>query len=490
MSSSSKMSNITSGRAGRWKTRLGIPATLTVMVSAMVGLCAMFISLDAQNRITSESREAFDRAANAFQREWMADAEVMDAALQLICSDPAMDKALASGNIETLRAKAAPLLERLGDNNCIVRFNFHTPQSGQDLGASDAPGVWGTKVKPSILTGIELEPTGVLTATVVRPCYDGDKIVGYLKLGREIKHLTRRLKDTQGMEFAIAVSKELIDRDKWSEETKSQARRNDWDQSATSIIVYETVPTVPDEAVRRLDDGSLKSDDFRISAEDRNYRATLRYLNDSYGQRIARIVMMRDITTASAAASHTVKHASLACGAVGLAILVFLFSPFWRIGKQTGDLTSGTAAADTSKPKEKVCFTPDERTFEPVVQTRPPAPAEPKAARSVIRSEFANDPDMIEIIGQFVKHLDDFVTDMTGALDNNCYEELRRLAHQLKGAGGGYGYQSLTDAARTLEDAAKQQDREAATLAMSELNELCRAVNAGWKTADFVEEIA
>ena len=490
MSTRLEMSNIESGRAGRWKTRLGIPATLTVMVSAMVGVCAMFVSLDAQNRITAESREAFDRAANAFQREWMADAEVMDAALHLICSDPAMNVALASGNIDTLRAKAAPLLEHLGDNNCIVRFNFHTPQSGQDAGSLKTPGVSGSKTKPSISTGIELEPTGVLTATVVHACYDGDKIVGYLKLGREIKHLTRRLKDTQGMEFAIAVSKELIDRDRWSQETKPQVRRNDWNQSATSIIVYETVGTVPDEAITHLDDGSLKADNIRISSDGRHYRATLRDLNNSRGQRIARIVMMRDITLASASAAQTVKHSALACGAVGLAILVFLFSPFWGVRKETGGLNSRCIAASVEKPKVKVHFTSDERTFEPVVRTNPTPTAAPKTVRGAIRSEFASDPDMIEIIGQFVEHLDGFLADMTRALDNNCYEELRRLAHQLKGAGGGYGYQSLTDTARTLEDAAKDQDREAASLAMSELNELCRAVNAGWKTADFVEEIA
>ena len=47
------------------------------------------------------------------------------------------------------------------------------------------------------------------------------------------------------------------------------------------------------------------------------------------------------------------------------------------------------------------------------------------------------------------------MADMSKALANNGFEELRRLSHQLKGAGGGYGYTSLTEKARQLEDAAK-----------------------------------
>ena len=68
------------------------------------------------------------------------------------------------------------------------------------------------------------------------------------------------------------------------------------------------------------------------------------------------------------------------------------------------------------------------------------------------------------------------------ALANNHYQRLQRLAHQLKGAGGGYGYPSLTEAAKILEDTAKAKDVEAANLALNELNASCRAVISGRPT--------
>ncbi len=106
-----------------------------------------------------------------------------------------------------------------------------------------------------------------------------------------------------------------------------------------------------------------------------------------------------------------------------------------------------------------------------------------------IQSQFATDPDMMGIIDGFVARLPDTLAAMAETLANNAHDELRRLAHQLKGAGGGYGYPSLTDKARALEDAAKAADVEAARLALNELQALTRAVIAGRETGAAVESL-
>ena len=96
-----------------------------------------------------------------------------------------------------------------------------------------------------------------------------------------------------------------------------------------------------------------------------------------------------------------------------------------------------------------------------------------------IRSEYANDPDLADILDEFVTGLGDTVSAMREAIANNHHEKLHGLAHQLKGSGGGYGYPQLTNAAKVLEDAANAKDAEAAKLAFSELCALCKAVEAG-----------
>ena len=96
-----------------------------------------------------------------------------------------------------------------------------------------------------------------------------------------------------------------------------------------------------------------------------------------------------------------------------------------------------------------------------------------------IHSAFRNDPDMAEIIAEFVGQLPQRLVDMRQAGANSQWEVLQRAAHQLKGAGGSYGYPCLTDAARDLESHAKQQDAEAAMLALSSLAHLCERIQTG-----------
>jgi signal transduction histidine kinase/CheY-like chemotaxis protein/HPt (histidine-containing phosphotransfer) domain-containing protein len=75
----------------------------------------------------------------------------------------------------------------------------------------------------------------------------------------------------------------------------------------------------------------------------------------------------------------------------------------------------------------------------------------PSSSRSPepLASDFADDPDMIDVIRRFVTTLPERVAAMQAAEG----AALQRLAHQLKGAAGGYGFPAITDAAARLEKA-------------------------------------
>ena len=69
---------------------------------------------------------------------------------------------------------------------------------------------------------------------------------------------------------------------------------------------------------------------------------------------------------------------------------------------------------------------------------------------------------------------------MTAAIAKDELEEVRRLWHQLKGAGGSYGYPLISAAAGELEDAARDKLREAATTALEKVAAACRAAAEDW----------
>ncbi len=96
-----------------------------------------------------------------------------------------------------------------------------------------------------------------------------------------------------------------------------------------------------------------------------------------------------------------------------------------------------------------------------------------------ICSEYVDDADLTELINEFVAELEADIKAMREELEAGDLEGLRRLAHQMKGAGGSYGYPMLTEAGKMIEDAAKKRDVEACAEAMDELASLCQAVIRG-----------
>lgn len=73
-------------------------------------------------------------------------------------------------------------------------------------------------------------------------------------------------------------------------------------------------------------------------------------------------------------------------------------------------------------------------------------------------SEFAGDPDMQELVDLFVSELPDRVARLQSTWSQIQLDEVKRLAHQLKGASAGYGFPAIGAAAGKLEDALRTSD--------------------------------
>ncbi len=98
-----------------------------------------------------------------------------------------------------------------------------------------------------------------------------------------------------------------------------------------------------------------------------------------------------------------------------------------------------------------------------------------------IYSEYAEYADLTALIGEFVTGLEADTESMRKALESSDYDGLRRLAHQMNGAGGSYGYPMLTEAAKVLEKAANARDDEVSKTALDELEVLCQTIDQGQK---------
>jgi HPt (histidine-containing phosphotransfer) domain-containing protein len=70
-------------------------------------------------------------------------------------------------------------------------------------------------------------------------------------------------------------------------------------------------------------------------------------------------------------------------------------------------------------------------------------------------SEFSDDPDMIEIVDLFIEEMPERIAAFEDALARQDFDSLARVAHQLKGSAGGYGFPTITEQAAVIERAAK-----------------------------------
>jgi len=96
----------------------------------------------------------------------------------------------------------------------------------------------------------------------------------------------------------------------------------------------------------------------------------------------------------------------------------------------------------------------------------------------VIRSEFAEDADMKQVLNDFVQQLPEQVGRLLGLVRQGDLEELRRAVHQLKGAGGGYGFPTVTQVAAATEDRIKAAESlDVIANQVRELTELIRKID-------------
>ncbi|MCC5795331.1 MAG: PAS domain S-box protein [Chromatiales bacterium] len=101
------------------------------------------------------------------------------------------------------------------------------------------------------------------------------------------------------------------------------------------------------------------------------------------------------------------------------------------------------------------------------------------AGHGTLVSELADDPEMTDLVTEFAAELAARADRLEQLLDSGSVQELVRLAHQLKGAAGGYGFPSITDAAAHVETLALEEGLVAATAAVSRLCSLARAAASG-----------
>ncbi|NLX12741.1 MAG: Hpt domain-containing protein [Phycisphaerales bacterium] len=104
----------------------------------------------------------------------------------------------------------------------------------------------------------------------------------------------------------------------------------------------------------------------------------------------------------------------------------------------------------------------------------------PSVELTPIISYYSDDPEMAELVDEFVNTLSERVISLENCLNTGDLSELKRIAHQLKGSCGGYGFDVIGQAAAILETSAKaSQSVEQVNQEVADLIQLCQRAKSG-----------
>ncbi len=91
------------------------------------------------------------------------------------------------------------------------------------------------------------------------------------------------------------------------------------------------------------------------------------------------------------------------------------------------------------------------------------------------------DADLKELIPGFIKDWKKGVESSRKALENGNYETIRKLGHNMKGSGGGCGFNAVTNMGGLLEEAARNMEPDVIRKTLNELASYFKRVDVKYE---------
>ncbi len=289
---------------------------LTPLIVGLVCLFAtsavvfLWLNYSAQQRAIDRLIEASEQM---FAQELDERFELLEILIHRLDHDRELSRIYRSGDREALYQASLPVFRDIASRHRITHFYFtgvdrvnflrlHNPRRHGDV-------IDRFTLREAVRTGqpasgLELGPMGTLTLRLVAPWRVDGEIIGYIELGQEIEDAIEGLTVALPTEVAIAVRKDLLDREQWRAGMNMLGRAVDWDLAEHHVLANMNLNQVPPEAFGRLlgQDGEAVTVARTLTARDGSAtRVMLTPLVDAGGQDIGQLVFFMDVTSFRAA---------------------------------------------------------------------------------------------------------------------------------------------------------------------------------------------
>lgn len=185
------------------------------------------------------------------------------------------------------------------------------------------------------MQGVEVGVNGNFTLRVVTPCFQDQKLVGFLELGMEFHCIMAEARERLQADIAILMRKEFLQERPIKAVLARDGRLADWDIHEHFLNLDPQID-IPAQVAAALSGpaAQMRVLPGTIHRGGRRYQAYATPVFDSLGRPIAQAVAQMDVTDRLASAANRTLFVVISTAAIGLALFAFFFVFMTRLQKR------------------------------------------------------------------------------------------------------------------------------------------------------------
>ena len=317
---------------------------LTVMVLLLLGGTGSLLYQQHQQHLAREIAAQTADADGDLRTALEQQTASLTVTAQVIAADANVQQGLRTGNAAGLLTTWRPVFETLQRQQQVAYFNFitadrvvllrvHQPEKRGDH--IERFTLIETERTGKTVAGLEPGRVGAFTLRVVQPVIVAGQRVGYVELGKEISDVLQVLRERSGLEQAVIIRKDRLNRQAWETSMSQRGRQADWDRLPHSVVIYASQGRLPDAFAAWADPamGVLAHHEtsHEIAYAGKNWRVSAVPLPDASGQMVGDLLVLRDVSPEEAAFARLLT----VSGAAGAVLVALLLSFFYVLLRRT-----------------------------------------------------------------------------------------------------------------------------------------------------------
>ena len=292
----------------RWRLMPPLAIVLFVIVIGFVTI----MTVSQKNNMRDAGQDKLAAITFEFQKSLEGQSKTLSALEDVLLDEASLISALKAQDRDLLLADYTPIFTQLRDEHSITHFYFQRPDRVNLLRVHN-PGKSGDLINrftmleaertKQMAWGIELGPLGTFTLRVVRPVFDGQTLIGYLELGKEIEDVLVRISKEFKVELTAVIRKNALDRQKWESGMEMLGRDAEWNRFADDVIIYSSLSRFPDEIACFVgkENHSHGNTAAKANIDGKLWSVVNKPLFDASGTEVGDLIITQDISKARAA---------------------------------------------------------------------------------------------------------------------------------------------------------------------------------------------